>query len=90
MPAPNFMFPQSGNMFGTNPVQQAMMQYQANTMGQTSVTTFINVPSEQVARQWDLPPNTTGNFININDGYIYLKTTGSSILEPYKIGRAHV
>lgn len=87
MAAPNFMYPQTGNMFGTNPLQQTMMQYQANTMGQTSVTTFINVPSEQVARQWDLPPNTTGNFININDGYIYLKTTGSSILEPYKFVR---
>ena len=87
MATPNFMFPQTGNMFGTNPLQQTMMPYQANTMGQTSVTTFINVPSEQVARQWDLPPNTTGNFINTNAGYIYLKTTGSSILEPYKFVR---
>lgn len=84
MPAPNFMFPQSGNMFGTNPVQQAMMQYQTNPIGQTQYTVFANVPSEEIARQCDLPPNTTGNFINTNAGYIYLKTTGSSILEPYK------
>lgn len=87
MPAPNFMFPQSGNMFGTNPVQQAMMQYQTNPIGQTQYTVFANVPSEEVARQCDLPPNTTGNFINTNAGYIYLKTTGSSILEPYKFVR---
>lgn len=87
MAAPNFMFPQSGNMFGTNPVQQAMMQYQTNPIGQTQYTVFANVPSEEVARQCDLPPNTTGNFINTNAGYIYLKTTGSSILEPYKFVR---
>lgn len=87
MPAPNFMFPQNGNMYGTNPYQQALMQYQSGTMGQLQYTSFLNVPSEEVARQCDLPPNTTGNFINTNTGYIYVKTTGSSILEPYRFIR---
>lgn len=84
MGVPNFMFPQSGNAFGNNPYLQSLMQYQSNSISQTPVTTFINVPSEEVARQYELPPNTTGNFININSGYIYIKTTGSSILESGK------
>ncbi len=84
MAAPNFMFPQNGNVYGANPYQQALMQYQANSMGQLQYTSFLNVQSEEAARQCDLPPNTTGNFINTNAGYIYIKTTGSSILEPGK------
>jgi uncharacterized protein YktB (UPF0637 family) len=44
---------------------------------------FTNVPSEEVARRSDVPPNTTRNFINENEGYVYLKSVGMSILEPY-------
>lgn len=84
MAGPNLLFPQNGNVFGVDPYQQSLMRYQANSMGQAQYTYFINVPSEEVARQCDLPPNTTGNFINTNAGYIYIKITGSSILEPYR------
>lgn len=84
MAAPNFMFPQGGNVYGANPYQQALMQYQTNSMGQTQYTTFINVQSEEAARRCDIPPNTTANFINTNEGFIYIKTAGSSILEPGK------
>lgn len=84
MAGPNFLFPQTGNVFGIDPYQQSLMRYQTNSMGQMQYTSFINVSSEEVARQCDLPPNTTANFININAGYIYIKITGSSILEPGK------
>lgn len=82
MAGPNLLFPQTGNVFGMDPYQQSLMRYQANSMGQMQYTSFINVPSEEFARQCELPPNTTGNFINTNAGYIYIKITGSSILEP--------
>ena len=72
-------------MFGQNNVyQQMLQQYQQNMMQpQQGVTIFTNVPSEEVARRSDVPPNTTRNFINENEGYVYLKSVGMSILEPY-------
>ena len=72
-------------MFGqTNVYQQMLQQYQQNMMQpQQGVTIFTNVPSEEVARRSDVPPNTTRNFINENEGYVYLKSVGMSILEPY-------
>ena len=61
-----------------------LQQYQQNMMQhQQGVTIFTNVPSEEVARRSDVPPNTTRNFINENEGYVYLKSVGMSILEPY-------
>lgn len=76
-----FMFPQAG----TNLYQQLLQQYQQQNMaGQNQVTVFQNVPSEEVARKWDLAPGVTGNFINTNEKYIYIKTAGASMLEPYK------
>jgi hypothetical protein len=50
---------------------------------QQGVTTFINVPSEEAARRADVPPNSTRNFINENEGYVYMKSVGMSILEPF-------
>lgn len=72
-------------MFGqTNVYQQMLQQYQQNMMQpQQGVTIFTNVPSEEAARRADVPPNTTRNFINENEGYVYLKSVGMSILEPY-------
>lgn len=90
MPAPNFMFPQP-NMFGTNPYQQLLQQYQQNVMNQPMqqqrVVSFIVVPSEEVARKSDVPPNSSASFINENEGYVYKKTVGMSILEPYEFER---
>lgn len=78
-------FPYNNPMFGqTNVYQQMLQQYQQNMMQpQQGVTVFTNVPSEEVARRSDVPPNTTRNFINENEGYVYLKSVGMSILEPY-------
>lgn len=78
-------FPYNNPMFGqTNVYQQMLQQYQQNMMQpQQGVTIFTNVPSEEVARRSDVPPNTTRNFINENEGYVYLKSVGMSILEPY-------
>ena len=80
MPLPNLGFPQVGN----NMYQQLLQQYQQNMSNQNQVTVFYNVPSEEVARRWDVVPNNTVNFINTNEGYIYIKSAGNSILEPAK------
>lgn len=70
---------------GNQLYQQMLQQYQQNMSNQQqSVTIFYNVPSEEVARHADVQPNTTVNFINTNEGYIYIKSAGSSILEPGK------
>ena len=83
MPLPNLGFPQVGN----NMYQQLLQQYQQNMSSQNQVTVFYNVPSEEVARRWDVAPNNTVNFINTNEGYIYIKSAGNSILEPAKFTR---
>ena len=83
MPLPNLGFPQVGN----NMYQQLLQQYQQNMTNQNQVTVFYNVPSEEVARRWDVTPNNTVNFINSNEGYIYIKSAGNSILEPAKFTR---
>ena len=77
MPLPNYPFPQPGNN----------MYQQQNIANQNQVTVFYNVPSEEVARRWDVAPNNTVNFINTNEGYIYIKSAGNSILEPAKFTR---
>lgn len=78
-------FPYNNPMFGqSNVYQQMLQQYQQNMMQpQQGATTFINVPSEEAARRADVPPNSTRNFINENEGYVYLKSVGMSILEPF-------
>lgn len=81
---PNLMFPQNGN----NMYQQLLQQYQQQSIANSNqVTVFYNVPSEEVARRWDVAPNNTVNFINTNEGYIYIKSAGNSILEPAKFTR---
>ena len=50
---------------------------------QPQMTTFINVPSEEVAYKWRVDPNTSVKFINENDGFVYRKSVGMSILEPF-------
>lgn len=79
MPFVNPLFGQNNNVY-----QQMLQQYQQNMMQpQQGVTTFINVPSEEAARRADVPPNSTRNFINENEGYVYMKSVGMSILEPF-------
>lgn len=58
------------------PIQSPIPVQQAQT------TTFINVPSEDVAFRWNVSPNNSVNFINENQGFLYKKSVGMSILEP--------
>lgn len=57
--------------------------YNQPVMQQPLITPFINVPSEEVAYNWRVEPNTSKNFINEKEGYAYIKSVGSSILEPF-------
>lgn len=84
---PNFFG--QGNVFGQggNAYQQMLQQYQQNQSGQIATTVFINVSSEEVARRWDVAPNNTVYFVNVNEGYIYIKSAGATILEPGKFTR---
>lgn len=73
-------------LFGQNNAtyQQLLQQYMQNSMQpQQGVTTFTNVPSEEAARRADVPPNSTRKFINENESYVYMKTVGMSVLEPF-------
>ena len=65
-----------------NPYGQMQMQMPPYPIPQQSVTTFYNVPSEEVARRWDVAPNSTAKFINETEGFLYKKSVGMSILEP--------
>ena len=56
------------------PMYQQM--YQQAIQPQVSSGTFINVPSETVARNYHLAPGTSGTFINENAPYCYTKTMG--------------
>ena len=57
--------------------------YSQPVIPQPQITSFINVPSEEVAYKWRVDPNTSVNFINENDGFVYRKSVGMSILEPF-------
>ncbi len=57
--------------------------YGQSVIQQPQMTTFINVPSEEVAYKWRVDPNTSVNFINENEGFVYRKSVGMSILEPF-------
>ena len=48
--------------------------YGQSVMQQPQMTTFINVPSEEVAYKWRVDPNTSVNFINENEGFVYRKS----------------
>lgn len=76
----NRIIPGQGNAI----YQQMLQQYQQNQSGQIATTVFINVSSEKVARQWEVAPNNTVYFVNVNEGYIYIKSAGATILEPGK------
>ena len=76
----NRIMPGQGNAI----YQQMLQQYQQNQSGQIATTVFINVSSEEVARRWEVAPNNTVYFVNVNEGYIYIKSAGATILEPGK------
>lgn len=75
-----------GNQFyggGMNPyAQMAMQQFQQNMqMPQQQNNTIIHVPSEDVARRWDVAPNSSVTFIDDSKPYCYTKSMGMSMLE---------
>lgn len=63
--------------------QMAMQQYRNMPIPQqtTQSNVIIHVPSEEVARKWDVAPNCSVMFINDNEPYFYTKSAGASILE---------
>lgn len=74
MAYPNYYYP-----VGYQPyVFNAQQQQQPQTTG------FIRVPSEDVARNWNVMPGASATFINENAPYCYTKTVGASQLEGYQ------
>ena len=77
-----------GNPYGMNPyAQMAMQQYQQNMQmqqpqPQAQSNAIIHVPSEEVARRWDVAPNSSVMFIDDSSPHCYTKTMGMSQLEP--------
>ena len=74
-----------GNQYGMNPyAQMAMQQLQQNMQmppPQTQSNTIVHVPSEEVARRWDVAPNSSVTFIDDSKPYCYTKSMGMSMLE---------
>lgn len=75
-----------GNQFyggGMSPyAQMAMQQMQMPQMQpQTQSNAIIHVPSEDVARRWDVAPNSSVTFIDDSKPYCYTKSMGMSMLE---------
>lgn len=75
-----------GNQFyggGIPPyTQMAMQQMQMPQMQpQTQSNAIIHVPSEEVARRWDVAPNSSVTFIDDSKPYCYTKSMGMSMLE---------
>ena len=76
-----------GNPYGMNPyAQMAMQQYQQNMQmqqpqPQAQNNAIIHVPSEEVARRWDVAPNSSVTFIDDSKPYCYTKSMGMSMLE---------
>ena len=69
------------------PMQPPIQAQQANNQPQPQAalqTGFIRVPSEDVARNWNVMPGTSVTFINENQPYCYTKTVGFSQLEGSK------
>ena len=56
-------------------MQQLMPQPQSQS------NTIIHVPSEEVARRWDVAPNSSVTFIDDSKPYCYTKSMGMSMLE---------
>lgn len=76
-----------GNPYGMNPyAQMAMQQYQQNMQmqqpqPQAQSNAIIHVPSEEVARRWNVAPNSSVTFIDDSKPYCYTKSMGMSMLE---------
>lgn len=62
--------------------QMAMQQFQQMPQPQTQSSAIIHVPSEDVARRWDVAPNSSVTFIDDSKPYCYTKSMGMSMLEP--------
>lgn len=69
--------------------QQQSAQAQAQPQQQAAVQMggFIRVPSEEVARNWNVAPGTSATFINENAPYCYTKTVEMSQLDRPKFDK---
>lgn len=69
--------------------QQQTAQSQAQPQQQSAVQMggFIRVPSEEVARNWNVAPGTSATFINENAPYCYTKTVEMSQLDRPKFDK---
>lgn len=69
--------------------QQQTAQAQAQPQQQAAVQMggFIRVPSEEVARNWNVAPGTSATFINENAPYCYTKTVEMSQLDRPKFDK---
>lgn len=76
-----------GNQFyggGMNPYAQMAMQQNMQMpqmQPQAQSNAIIHVPSEEVARRWDVAPNSSVTFIDDSKPYCYTKSMGMSMLE---------
>lgn len=69
--------------------QQQASQAQAQPQQQAAVQMggFIRVPSEEVARNWNVAPGTSATFIDENAPYCYTKTVEMSQLDRPKFDK---
>ena len=63
---------EASNMNYYNPYAYPPFPQAQSPPMQQNVTYFVNVPSEEVARRWNVDPNTTTRFIDENNGYLYM------------------
>lgn len=75
--------PQMGQFQQQAPQAQAQPQQQAAVQ----MGGFIRVPSEEVARNWNVAPGTSATFINENAPYCYTKTVEMSQLDRPKFDK---
>lgn len=85
MAYPNYYYPVGYQPYMPNTQQQIQQQFQQmQAQNQPQTTGFIRVPSEDVARNWNVMPGASATFINENAPYCYTKTVGASQLEGYQ------
>ena len=81
------MQPQIVPQMGQFQQQAAQSQAQPQQQAAVQMGGFIRVPSEEVARNWNVAPGTSATFINENAPYCYTKTVEMSQLDRPKFDK---
>lgn len=81
------MQPQIVPQMGQYQQQAAQAQAQPQQQAAVQMGGFIRVPSEEVARNWNVAPGTSATFINENAPYCYTKTVEMSQLDRPKFDK---